>query len=149
MSTEQPAARKPPPAVPSDMKAFNQKVIEDFRANKGKLTGPLAGRTLMLLTTTGSRSGQPKTVVLGFGKVDDNHYVVVASGNGAKDHPLWYRNLLAQPTVTVEVGPEKFNARARTGRPDEKERYTPLVPYIKSEQQKTSREIPLVVLERV
>jgi deazaflavin-dependent oxidoreductase (nitroreductase family) len=130
------------------MKAFNQKVVEDFRANKGNLTGQLAGRKLMLLTTTGARSGQQRTVVLGFGKVDDGHYVVVASGNGAKEHPLWYRNLVAKPTVTVEVGPEKFTARARTADPEEKRRYSSLVPYIESEQKKTTREIPLVVLER-
>lgn len=130
------------------MKAFNQKVVEDFRANKGNLTGQLAGRKLMLLTTTGARSGQQRTVVLGFGKVADGQYVVVASGNGMKEHPFWYRNLQAKPTATVEVGPEKFTARARTAKPEEKARFSPLVPFIESEQKKTTREIPLVVLER-
>jgi deazaflavin-dependent oxidoreductase (nitroreductase family) len=147
MSPEQPSARKPPPQIPSDMKAFNRKIVEEFRANHGELSGPMAGRHLMLLTTTGARSGEPKTVVLGFGQ-DGDHYVVVASGNGAPEHPLWYRNLQAKPTATVEVGPETFNARARTARANERQRLTPLVPYVETEQKKTSREIPIVVLER-
>lgn len=147
MSPDQTGARKPPPPIPSDMKAFNRKIVEEFRANRGELSGPMAGRRLMLLTTTGARSGEPRTVVLGFGK-DSDRYVVVASGNGAPQHPLWYRNLVAKPTVTVEVGPEKFTARARTARPEERQRFTPLVPYVETEQKKTTREIPLVVLER-
>jgi deazaflavin-dependent oxidoreductase (nitroreductase family) len=147
MSPEQPSGRKPTPPIPSDMKAFNRKIVEEFRANHGELSGAMAGRHLMLLTTTGARSGEPRTVVLGFGK-DGDRYVVVASGNGMPEHPLWYRNLLAKPTVTVEVGPEKFTARARTARPEERQRFTPLVPYVVTEQKKTTREIPLVVLER-
>ena len=145
--TDQPTGRKPPPQIPSDMKAFNQQLIQDFRANGGKLSGPMAGRTLMLLTTTGRKSQQPKTVVLGFGK-EGERYVVIASNNGAKDHPYWYGNLQTYPTVTVEVGPEKFTARARTARPEERERFKPLVPYINSQQELTEREIPIVVLER-
>jgi deazaflavin-dependent oxidoreductase (nitroreductase family) len=147
MSDQQPGARKPPPAIPSDLKAFNRKIVEEFRANHGELSGPMAGRHLMLLTTTGARSGEPRTVVLGFGK-DGDRYVVVASGNGMKEHPFWYRNLVVKPTVTVEVGPEKFTARARTARPEERQHFTPLVPYVVTEQKKTTREIPLVVLER-
>jgi deazaflavin-dependent oxidoreductase (nitroreductase family) len=130
------------------MKAFNRQVIEEFRANHGQLSGPMAGRNLLLLTTTGAKSGQPRTLVLGFGK-DGNRYVVIASGNGAPTHPAWYVNLLANPMATVEVGPEKLKMRARTARKEERERLTPLVPYIENEQKKTSREIPIVVFERV
>jgi deazaflavin-dependent oxidoreductase (nitroreductase family) len=145
MSNES-SPRKPPPQVPQDIKAFNQKVIEEHRANHGQLSGMMAGRHVLLLTTTGARSGQPRTVVLGYGR-DGDRCVVVASGNGAPQHPLWYRNLLKNPNATVEVGAEKLEARARTARPEERERLTPLVPYVKSEQEKTSREIPIVVLE--
>jgi deazaflavin-dependent oxidoreductase (nitroreductase family) len=146
MSAEQPqrAAR---PQIPSDMNAFNRKVIEDFRANGGKLSGQLAGRTLILLTTTGDKSGKERTAVLGFGK-DGDRYVVIASGNGAPSHPAWYQNLLARPIATLEVGPDKFKVRARTAGPEEREKLKPLVPYIEQQQTLTKREIPIVVFER-
>ncbi len=144
MKEKQPE-RKPPPQIPSDMKAFNRKLIDDFRANKGQLSGPMAGRTLMLLTTKGAKSGQPRTVVLGFGK-DGARYVVVASANGAPANPAWYENLVANPKVTVEVGPEKFDAQAHTADPTEHERVKTLLPYFEGEQKKTSRKLPLVVL---
>ena len=147
MSPDEPTQRKPPPQIPSDMIAFNRKVVEDFRKNAGKLTGPLVGRTLMLLTTTGAKSGKERTTVLGFGK-DGDRYVVIASGNGAPSHPGWYYNLLARPIATVEVGPDKFKARARTARREERESLTRFVPYIEQQQTLTSREIPIVVLER-
>jgi deazaflavin-dependent oxidoreductase (nitroreductase family) len=107
----------------------------------------LAGRTLMLLTTTGAKSGKERTAVLGFGK-DGDRYVVIASGNGAPSHPAWYFNLLARPIVTVEVGLDKFKARARTARTEEREQFKRLVPYIEQQQTLTIREIPIVVLER-
>ncbi len=147
MSPDEPTQRKPPPQIPSDMIAFNREVVEDFRKNRGKLTGPLAGRTLMLLTTTGAKSGKERTAVIGFGK-DGDRYVVIASGNGAPSHPGWYYNVLARPIATVEVGPDKFKARARTARPDERESLKRFVPYIEQQQTLTSREIPIVVLER-
>src|SRR6202165_5288970 len=147
MSAEQPPRRPGPVQIPADMIAFNQKVVEDFRANRGQLTGPLAGRTLILLTTTGAKSGKERTAVLGFGK-DGDRYVVIASGNGAPSHPAWYRNLLARPIATLEVGPEKFKVRTRTAGPEEREKLTPLVPYIVQQQTLTKREIPIVVLER-
>ena len=128
------------------MIAFNRKVIEDFRANKGEMKGPLAGRKLMLLTTTGAKSGQTRTVVLGFGQ-DGDRYVVIASGNGAPRDPAWYVNLAAKPEVTVEVGPRKYTARARTTTGEERDRLKALVPFFEGEQKKTSREIPVVALE--
>jgi len=147
MSSEQPTQRKPPPQIPTDILAFNRKLIEEFRANRGQLSGPMAGRTLMLLTTTGAKSGKERTAVLGFGK-DGDRYVVIASGNGAPSHPGWYQNLLARPIATVEVGPDKFKARARTARPEEREQLKQFVPYIEQQQTLTKREIPIVVLER-
>jgi deazaflavin-dependent oxidoreductase (nitroreductase family) len=129
------------------MNAFNKKLIEEFRANHGELSGPMAGRTLMLLTTTGAKSGKERTAVLGFGK-DGDRYVVIASGNGAPSHPGWYQNLLARPIATVEVGPDKFKVRARTAHPEERPELKRLVPYIEQQQTLTRREIPIVVLER-
>jgi deazaflavin-dependent oxidoreductase (nitroreductase family) len=130
------------------MNAFNRGVIKEFRANRGEISsGPLAGRHVMLLTTTGAKSGKESTVVLGFGK-DGDRYVIIASDNGALSHPAWYRNLLARPIATVEVGPDKFKARARTAGAEEREQLTLLVPYVVQQQTLTTREIPIVVLDR-
>ena len=147
MSPEQPP-RKPSPQIPTDMKAFNQNVIKEFRANRGEISsGPLAGRHVMLLTTTGAKSGKESTVVLGFGK-DGNRYVIIASANGAHSHPAWYFNLQTRPIATVEVPGDKFKVRARTARPEERNKLKPAVPYIEQQQTLTKREIPIVVLER-
>src|SRR5437764_13754162 len=126
MSPDQSPPRQPPGQIPTDIKAFNQKLIEEFRANRGQLSGQMAGRTLMLLTTTGAKSKPERTAVLGFGQ-DGDRYVVIASGNGAPKHPAWYVNLQANPIATVEVGADKVKVRARTAPPDERERLTPLV----------------------
>jgi deazaflavin-dependent oxidoreductase (nitroreductase family) len=130
------------------MKAFNRALIEEWRANNGQLSGQMAGRNLILLTTTGARSGAPHTVVLGFGRHGDS-IVAIASNNGATAHPAWYFNLLARPTATVELGPDKFEVRARTAKPEERALLAKAVPYLERQQQLTEREIPIVVLERV
>jgi deazaflavin-dependent oxidoreductase (nitroreductase family) len=129
------------------MNAFNRKVIKEFRANRGQLSGPMEGRSLMLLTTTGAKSGKERTAVLGFRK-DGDHYVAIASGNGAPSHPAWYLNLQARPIATVEVGADKFKVRARTAGPDEREHLKHLIPYLERQQSLTTREIPIVVLDR-
>jgi deazaflavin-dependent oxidoreductase (nitroreductase family) len=129
------------------MNAFNRKLIQEFRANRGKLSGPMAGRSLLILTTTGANTGKERVTVLGFGK-DGDRYVVIASGNGAPTHPGWYRNLLARPIATVEVGPDKFKVRARTAAPEERDQLKRLVPYIEQQQTLTTREIPIVVFDR-
>ena len=148
MSERSDAARPQRPAIPSDMKAFNRALIEEWRANNGKLTGRLAGRSLILLTTTGARSGEPRTAVLAFGRHGDK-IIAIASNNGARAHPAWYINLLKRPTATVELGSDKFVVRARTARPDERESLATVVPYLESQQRLTERQIPIVVLERV
>jgi deazaflavin-dependent oxidoreductase (nitroreductase family) len=148
MDNQQPTERRPaPPPVPADINAFNRKLIEEFRANKGQLSGQMAGRSLLILTTKGARSGQERSCVLGYGK-DGDRYVVIASANGAVNHPAWYRNLLKNGDATIEVGPEKFKARVHTAKPEERERLKKFVPYIESQQKLTSREIPIVVFEK-
>jgi deazaflavin-dependent oxidoreductase (nitroreductase family) len=135
-------------AIPSDMKAFNDKVITEFRANHGQFTGPMAGRSVLILTTTGARTGKERTTVLGYGR-DGDSLVVIASDNGAPVAPAWYHNLLASPIATVELGPEPFKVRARTARPEEREELAKAVPYLKQQQGLTEREIPIVVLDRL
>lgn len=110
--------------------------------------GPLP---TLLLTTTGAKSGEPKLSPLIYGEAD-GAYVLVASKGGAPKHPAWYINLRANPEVQLQVGPEVFSARARTAAGAERQTlwdqmvgvYPPYTDY----QEKTSREIPVVVLER-
>lgn len=130
------------------MKAFNEKLIAEFRANRGQLSGPMAGRSLLLLTTTGARSGKPRSIVLGFGRRGDQ-LVVIASDNGAAAAPAWYHNLLAHPTATIELGPDRFEVRATTAAPEERAELAKAVPYLAQQQTLTEREIPIVVFERV
>jgi len=135
--------------MPPDMKAFNRKVIDEWRANDGKLSGPLAKSQLILLTTIGARSGKPRTVVLGY-RPHGDELVAIASDNGAPNDPAWYRNLLANNrTATVELGADKFEVRARTARPEERDEYALLVDYLESQQKLTKREIPIVIFERI
>jgi deazaflavin-dependent oxidoreductase (nitroreductase family) len=101
----------------------------------------------MLLTTTGAKSGKERTTVIGYRK-DGERLVAIASGNGAPSHPAWYLNLQARPIATVEVGPDKFKVRARTARPEERDRLKGVVSYIEQQQTLTTREIPIVVFER-
>jgi deazaflavin-dependent oxidoreductase (nitroreductase family) len=137
------------PVIPADMKAFNAKLIADFRANHGQFTGDMAGRGLLILTTTGARSGEPRSVVLGYGRHIDR-LVVIASNNGAPKAPTWYHNLLANSTATIELaGPERFEVRARTAGSDERDELATALPYLRQQQSLTTREIPIVVFERV
>ncbi|MFE9479852.1 nitroreductase/quinone reductase family protein [Streptomyces spororaveus] len=95
------------------MSSFNHTVIEEFRANAGRVGGPFAGSELILLTTTGARSGKPHTVPLGCVRGDGGgELLVVGSAAGADRHPAWYHNLLARPLVQVETGAEEYEAVA-------------------------------------
>ena len=137
------------PAIPADMKAFNAKLIADFRANHGQFTGDMAGRGLLILTTTGARSGESRSVVLGYGRHGDR-LVVIASDNGAPKAPAWYHNLLANPTATIELaGPERFEVRATTAVPEERAELAKALPYLGQQQSLTTRELPIVVFERL
>ena len=108
----------------------------------------MAGRQLLLLTTTGARTGEPRTAVVGYRKSGDV-FVVIASANGAAAHPAWYVNLLANSNATVEVGPEKLTVRARTAKGKERDKLAKLVEYLEPQQKLTSRQIPVVALEPV
>src|SRR5690242_8249875 len=94
-----------------DWDAFNRGVVEDFRTNGGAATGRWAGRPLLLLTTTGAKTGRPRTTPLLY-STDGDRLVVIASKGGEPTNPDWYHNLLAQPDATVELGGESFPVRA-------------------------------------
>lgn len=110
------------------------------------------GVPTLLLTTTGRKSQQPQQLPLIYGQ-DGTRYVIVASKGGAPEHPGWYQNLVANPSVELQVAADKFRARARTTESGERERLwklmTKLWPAYDEYQAKTRREIPVVVLERV
>ncbi|GGV92792.1 cation-binding protein [Streptomyces gelaticus] len=131
--------------------SFDQSVIEEFRANGGKVGGPFEGGDLLLLTTTGARSGKETTTPLGYVRHGDA-LLVVASNLGAPRHPDWYRNLLAHPVVQVELGARTFEALAV---PTEGARREELfahavraAPGYADYQARTTRRLPVVVLER-
>ena len=109
------------------------------------------GVPTLLLTTTGRRSGEPYTTPLIYGQ-DGDRYIVVASRGGAPEHPQWYRNLLAQPEVEVQVGAERFPAWARPASAEEKPALWKLMaaiwPAYDEYQTRTTRDIPVVILER-
>jgi len=134
--------------IPPDMKEFNRTVVEEFRANQGSLSGRLANSMILLLTTKGNRSGEPRTIVLGY-RPDGERFIVIASNNGADDNPAWYRNLLTDPTAQVEVGANTLEVRASTVDGPERDRLAGLVDYYQGQQKLTKREIPVVVLEPV
>ncbi|MFE7183048.1 nitroreductase/quinone reductase family protein [Streptomyces erythrochromogenes] len=133
------------------MSSFHQNVIEEFRANAGKVGGPFEGAELLLLTTTGARSGKPHTVPLGFLR-DGGTPLVVASAAGSDRHPAWYHNLLARPLVQVETGTEEYEAvavPAAGARRDEL--FAQVVraePGYGEYQERTARVIPVVALQR-
>lgn len=133
----------------SQINTWNQRIVEEFRTNGGKLGGQYEGASLLLLTTTGKKSGKPRTTPLAY-QLDGDRLIVVASYMGAPKHPDWYRNLVAQPQVTVEVGKETFDALATTVTDaSERERFIRLWPLASEHQAKTTREIPFVALQRV
>ncbi len=134
------------------MNDFNQELIAEFRENGGKVTGYFAGSPLLLLTTVGAKSGERRTTPLVHTK-DGDRFVVLASKGGAPTNPAWFHNLVANPVVTVEKDDETFEARATVAEGDERDRLfeaqAALMPNFGDYQRKTSRRIPVVVLERI
>ena len=134
------------------MNNYNQTIIEEFRAHGGKVSGQFGGGNLLLLTTTGAKSGQSRVNPLVY-TTDGDHYIIVASKAGAPTNPDWYHNILAHPEVTVEVGAERFQARATIAEGEERTRlYDQMashMPGFAEYQRNTTRQIPVVVLERI
>jgi len=133
------------------MTLFGQEHVDRYVATDGEDGHEWEGTQTLLLTTTGRRSGEQRVQPLIYGTSGDD-YLVVASKGGAPQHPAWYLNLEANPEVEVQVKGEKFKAHARTADPDEKAKLWPIMtkewPSYDDYQQKTDRDIPVVVLER-
>jgi deazaflavin-dependent oxidoreductase (nitroreductase family) len=133
-----------------DVNEFNRKVIEEFRANDGKVGGQFEGAPVLLLTTTGAKSGQQRTTPVVY-QQDGERLVVFASKAGAPENPAWYHNLRANPTATVEVGADTLEVQAIVTDGDERERLfrrqIELMPRFAEYEQKTTRRIPVVALQ--
>ncbi|MEO6398272.1 MAG: nitroreductase/quinone reductase family protein [Tepidiformaceae bacterium] len=130
---------------------FNKQIIEEFRANDGETSGVFKGLPLLLLTTTGARSGDQRTTPLAYTK-DGDRVVIIASMGGAPKSPAWFFNLTANPKVTVELGKEKFEAAASVAADADRDRLyaqqAALMPQFTEYEAKTTRRIPVVLLER-
>ena len=131
---------------------FGEEHVRRYQETDGEVGHEWEGTVTLLLTTVGRRSGKERTTPLIY-QPEGDAYVVGASKGGADDHPAWYKNLQANPEVKVQVKGDKFTARARTATPEEKpslwRKMTSVWPQYDEYQQKTSRDIPVVVLERV
>ncbi|HEV2932879.1 MAG TPA: nitroreductase family deazaflavin-dependent oxidoreductase [Streptosporangiaceae bacterium] len=131
---------------------YNTKIIEEFRANQGRVGGMWAGTTLILIHHIGARSGIERVKPLGCFTRDDGRFAIVASNGGSPTHPAWYHNLKANPRITVEVGAQTFTVMAEelAGRA-RAELWPELVawaPSVGEYQARTARQIPVFMLTR-
>jgi len=135
------------------MTDWNQQIIEEFRANEGRVGGNFEGRTLLLLHHTGARTGTERINPLSYQRLSDDAVAIFASKGGAPTHPDWFHNVVANPDVEVEIGTERFDARARVATGAERteiwERQKQDWPGFADYEEKTTgiREIPVVILD--
>jgi deazaflavin-dependent oxidoreductase (nitroreductase family) len=136
---------------PETVKTLNKNVADEFRANGGKVGGQFAGHNLLLLTTTGARSGQPRLSPLAYMTVDGK-LLIIAGYGGADINPAWVHNLRANPAAHIEIGTESFDAVARELAPAERDetipKITEIAPIFAEYQAKTSRVIPIFHLQK-
>lgn len=135
----------------ADVNEFNRAIIEEFRANNGKVGGPFEGAPVLLLTTTGAKSGERRTTPVMYLE-DGERMVIFASKAGAPTNPAWYHNLLADPSVAVEIGSETVDVDAVVTSGEERDRLfnrqAELYPRFAEYAEKTTRQIPVIALER-
>ena len=134
-----------------DLNDWDRQIIAAFRANRGNVGGQFAGVPLLLLTTTGAKSGEPRIKPLVYLR-DAGHIYVFAGNRGAPTNPAWYHNLVAHPDVTVELGSEQFEARATIVENAEGDRLGSIqlqkLPALTELRAKITRKVPVVLLER-
>jgi deazaflavin-dependent oxidoreductase (nitroreductase family) len=131
---------------------FNRQIIEEFRANKGKVGGLFEGATLVLMTTVGAKSGVKRVSPVASFFPEGDRIIVIASNGGSANHPAWYHNLLADPELSVEVGADEYKATATVIEGDERDeifaKVVAVAPNFGEYQAKTERKIPVVALNR-
>lgn len=140
------------PIQPGEV-AWNEAIIADFRAHGGQISqGPLAGANLVLLTSIGAKSGAARTSPVGYTR-DGERYVLVGSNSGGPTNSAWVANVRLHPEVSVEVGAEKFRARATVTEGAERRRlfdaHATAIPAFAKYELMTERELPVVVLDRL
>ena len=137
--------------VMGDRQDWNKKIIEEFRANQGKVGGMFEGMPILLLHHTGAKSGKVRVNPLAY-QANGNRLVVFASKGGAPTNPDWFHNLRANPRATVEVGTETRDVRARVAEGEEREkiwsRQKEIMPGFAGYETKTDRELPIIRLRR-
>ena len=136
----------------TDFATFNRNLIDHFRANAGEIKeGIFKGAPILLLTTKGAKSGTTYTTPLVYTR-DGDRLVIIAPKGGAPSNPAWYHNLVANPAVTLEVGPDRYEATATVAQGAERDRLfdaqATLMPNFAQYQRNTTRRIPVVVLAR-
>lgn len=128
---------------------FNAKIIDEFRANEGRVGGMFESMPLLLLHHTGARSGASRINPVAYLE-DDGRYVIIASKGGAPSHPAWYHNLKANPQASIEVGTRTIDVTAGEAEGEERERLyraqAQRFPQFADYEQKTNRTIPVIVL---
>jgi deazaflavin-dependent oxidoreductase (nitroreductase family) len=136
----------------SDFDDWNKKIIEEFRANEGRVGGPFQGAPMILIHHIGAKSGTERVTPLVYFPQDDGTMVIIASKGGAPTNPDWYHNLKANPTIDVEVGTETFRVTAAEVTGEERDEIWSKVvvanPGFGEYQEKTTRKIPVVRLDR-
>ncbi len=136
----------------NQMNNWNQSIIDEFRANSGRVGGRFADRTLLLLHTTGAKTKQERVTPVAY-VTDGDRFIIMAAKGGAPTNPHWYYNILANPLVTVEVGPETYQARAEVASGPERtrlyNRMIAVMPGFADYQKNTKRVIPMISLTRV
>lgn len=133
-----------------DMHAFNQQIIDEFRANAGKVGGQFEGAPMLLLHTTGAKSGQERVSPIVYQQLD-GAWAVFASKAGAPTNPDWFHNLVKDPQISIEVGSETVEVTARVAEGDERERIwtaqKEAMPGFAEYEAATTRQIPVVILD--
>jgi deazaflavin-dependent oxidoreductase (nitroreductase family) len=139
-------------SAPSEASDFNTKIIAEFRANEGRVGGPLAGTAMILIHHTGAQSGIERVTPLAYSHQPDGRFAIVAANGGSPNHPDWYYNLKANPTISFEVGTQTFTAVAEeldgTARAELWPKLVAESPTVEEHQAKTTRQIPVFMLTR-
>jgi deazaflavin-dependent oxidoreductase (nitroreductase family) len=135
----------------AELSSWNSQRIEEFRTNKGKIGGPFKDAPMLLLTTTGAKSGKRHTIPLVY-LPDNDRLIIFASNAGSPTEPDWYHNIIAHPQVTIEFGTETFDATATILTGEERDRLynkqAKVNPVFADFQAKTDRVIPVIALQR-
>src|SRR5471030_2467791 len=138
----------------SEASDFNQRIVEEFRANNGKVGGPFEGLPLVLLHHTGAKSGIERVNPLAYQRIDADSVAIFASKGGAPTNPDWYHNVVANPNTSIEIGTERYDVTARVAPSDERQRIwdaqkKAFPNFADYESTSGGRQIPVVVLDKV